>query len=42
MVNGRRHMKPFVGAPIRVSDEVRECFMEGSDRVVNILLKDEE
>ena len=38
----RRDTKPLVGAPIRVDEEVREGFMEGPDRRLDILLEEEE
>ena len=38
----RRDLEPLVDAPGWVNDEVRKGFMEGLDRIVDVLLKDEE
>ena len=35
-------VKPFIGAAGRVSDEVREGFVKGSNRVTCVFMKDEE
>ena len=42
MVIRRRDLEPLVDASGWVSDEVREGFMEGPNRVIDVLLKDEE
>ena len=33
-------MEPLVGAPIRVDDKVRELFVKGPDREIDVLLED--
>jgi hypothetical protein len=38
----RIYVKSLVGAPGWINDEVGEGFVEGSDRVINVLLEDEE
>jgi hypothetical protein len=38
----RGDVKPLVGTPVRVYDEVGEGFVEGSNRGINIFLKDKE
>ena len=35
-------VEPLIGAPGRISDEVREGFMEGLNRMVCVFMKDEE
>jgi hypothetical protein len=38
----RREIKHLVGAPTWVDDEVREGFMEGPDKIIDILLENKE
>ena len=38
----RRDVKPWIDASGWVNNEVREGFMEGPNRVIDVLLKNEE
>jgi len=42
MMTRRRDMKPLIGTPDWINNEVRERFMEGLNRRINILLEDKE
>ena len=38
----RRDKESLVGAPGWINDEIREGFMEGSDREIDVVLEDKE